>query len=172
MNIIKGYSDGSCSPNPGKGGWGSLIVCENDSNIYVFASNGGKLVSTNNEMELTGAIELLKLCPLNRILELYLDSKYVLGGLIKDPVKGENIVLKSGKVIYTGWLVSWLKNNWKTASGGDVKNVGLWKELISQVERHLLNGSSLKFIWVKSHKDDKYNNMVDELANEGRKNIS
>ena len=140
---IKIYTDGACVGNPGPGGWAAIILTEgNKKEIF-----GGEKLTTNNRMELTAAIKALEYCvenegkqPSLKQIEIYTDSTYVKEGI-------------------TVWINKWEKNGWKTASKKPVKNKDLWKKLKDLSSKH-----SIKWIWVKGHANNKYNNIVDELA--------
>ena len=135
-NTIKIFTDGACKGNPGLGGWGALIIEDGkEKEIY-----GGSFNTTNNKMELTAAIEALKFFKIPTTIELHTDSKYVKDGI-------------------TTWIKKWEKNGWKTASKKPVKNIELWKKLKNLSSKH-----SIKWIWVKGHAQNKYNNLVDEIA--------
>ena len=97
-------------------------------------------------MELTAATEALKYFTERSIINLHTDSKYVKEGI-------------------ESWIVNWKKNGWKTASKKPVKNKNLWKKLKNLSSKH-----SIKWIWVKGHAQDKFNNMVDEFAQRAIKN--
>ena len=131
------YTDGACSGNPGIGGWGVVIQKKNSKLIYL---NGGSLKTTNNQMELTAAIEALKYFTDSSIINLFTDSKYVKDGI-------------------QSWIANWKKNGWKTASKKPVKNKELWLELDSEIARHNINWK-----WVKGHTGDTYNEKADFLA--------
>lgn len=131
------YTDGACSGNPGPGGWGSILMYqENKKEI-----SGGKKDTTNNVMELTAVIEGLKLLKYPCEVELYSDSAYVVNSFEQ------------------GWIYNWVKNNWKTAGKEPVKNQELWQELYNLTKIH-----KVKFNKVKGHSDNQYNNRCDELA--------
>ena len=131
------YTDGACSGNPGPGGWGSILMYqENKKEI-----SGGKKDTTNNVMELTAVIEGLKLLKFPCEVDLYSDSAYVVNAFEK------------------GWIDNWVKNNWKTAGKDPVKNQELWQELYRLTKTH-----QVKFHKVKGHSDNEYNNRCDELA--------
>ena len=139
MERIKIYTDGACRGNPGRGGWGVFIMNGKDSKkIY-----GGKIETTNNEMELTAAIKGLESFKSSSDLDLYTDSKYVMDGINK-------------------WIHTWKKNGWKTANRKPVKRSNLWMELDK-----LNNFHDVKWYWVKGHSGDMGNDMADELANQG-----
>lgn len=100
--------------------------------------------TTNNRMELTAAIEGLKALKEKCKVILYSDSAYLVNSI------NEN------------WIENWQKNNFKK-----IKNVDLWKELIYQIKIH-----DVKFIKVKGHSDNKYNNKCDLIAREQAKQAS
>jgi ribonuclease HI len=131
------YTDGACSMNPGPGGWGAILLSRK---IARFVS-GYSPHTTNNQMELSAAIEALK--ALNRDdvdLEIHTDSMYVKDGIQK-------------------WVPSWRSRGWKTADKKPVKNRELWENLDRQVKLHHINWN-----WVKGHGSSRYNNFVDWLA--------
>ena len=134
--MFKIYTDGACSGNPGKGGWGAVIIDKNESIEKISGSSSN---TTNNRMELTAVIESIKYCK-NGELSIFTDSKYVKDGI-------EN------------WIKNWKKNGWKTANKQDVKNKDLWLQL-----DELNNQKKIQWNWVKGHAENTYNNMADELA--------
>jgi len=138
------YTDGACRGNPGPGGWGALITFE-DSSKEMF---GGKLDSTNNQMELSAAIEGLAALKEPCNVDLYTDSKYVMDGI-------------------TQWIHNWKKNSWRTAAKKDVKNKELWQKL-----DELINFHQVQWHWVKGHSGDEGNEIADQLANKGIDSIS
>ncbi len=131
------FSDGACSGNPGPGGYG-VILRYGDKEREI---SGGEAHTTNNRMELMGAIVGLE--SLNRPceVEMYSDSKYVISGFKE------------------GWIDSWIRNGWKTAAKKPVKNVELWKRLIKAAEPH-----SITWNWVKGHAGHPENERCDTLA--------
>ena len=134
---INVYTDGACSGNPGIGGWGVVIFINNNDSIKL---HGGSKNTTNNQMELTAAIEALKYFTEKSIINLYTDSKYVKEGI-------------------ESWIVKWKKNGWKTASKKPVKNKELWIKLNNQIERHIVH-----LQWIKGHSGHRYNEIADNLA--------
>ena len=137
MEKVTIYTDGACSGNPGPGGWGAILMYqENKKEI-----SGGKRNTTNNEMELTAVIEALKLLKFPCQVDLYSDSAYVVNAFLQN------------------WIGNWVKNNWKTSSKEPVKNQELWKQLYDLTKTH-----QVKFIKVKGHSDNEFNNRCDELA--------
>ncbi len=142
LKQISIYSDGSSLGNPGPGGWGTIL----EFNGHTKELSGGELDTTNNKMELKGAIEGLKALKEPCEVKLISDSKYVVQGINE-------------------WLKNWVKNNWKTASKKPVKNVELWKEYLAVSKQH-----KIKAIWVKGHAGHKQNERCDILArNEAEK---
>ena len=144
MDEVTIYTDGACSGNPGPGGWGAILMLgENRKEI-----SGGSENTTNNIMELTAVIEALKLLKYPCKVNLYSDSAYVVNAFLQK------------------WIINWQKNNWKTADKKDVKNKELWQELLD-----LTNTHSVKFIKVKGHADNEFNNRCDELARNAIKEL-
>jgi len=148
--MVEIYTDGSSLGNPGSGGWGVVVVITNDKlgimNLKpeIIEFGGYDKDTTNNRMELTGAIEALKY--LKRIdfnkCEIYTDSAYVLGGV-------------------TSWINNWEKNGWKTANKKPVLNKELWQELVA-LSREL--GNKISWQKVKGHSGHVYNDKADEIA--------
>ena len=133
------YTDGACRGNPGPGGWGALIkFVEVKKEIF-----GGSKDTTNNQMELSAAIEGLAILKEPCSVELFTDSKYVMDGI-------------------TQWIQNWKKNNWRTAAKKDVKNKELWKKLDELISYH-----QVQWHWVKGHSGDMGNETADFLANKG-----
>ena len=139
--MIKIYTDGACSGNPGPGGWGYVIL----ENGNLHTGKGSESQTTNNRMELMAAIKALESARADESLYLYTDSTYLQKGI-------------------TEWIVNWKKNNWITSSKKPVSNKDLWIK-IDQLNLEL----DIKWKWVKAHQSDNsddtlYNNMADELA--------
>ena len=137
------YTDGACSGNPGPGGWAAIILVNNEIKEMFFGSEKN---TTNNQMELLAPIKAIQKFKKKSEISIFTDSTYVRDGI-------------------TIWIKQWEKNGWKTASKKPVKNKELWKKLKNLSSKH-----SIKWIWVKSHAQDKYNNLVDELAQGAIKN--
>ena len=131
------YTDGACSGNPGPGGWAVIILVNNEIKEMFFGSEKN---TTNNQMELLAPIKAIQKFKKKSEISVFTDSTYVRDGI-------------------TIWIKQWEKNGWKTASKKPVKNKELWKKLKNLSSKH-----SIKWIWVKGHAQDKYNNLVDELA--------
>ena len=138
------YTDGACRGNPGPGGWGALIKIDNvEKEIF-----GGQPNTTNNQMELTAAIEGLAALKETCNVELFTDSRYVMDGI-------------------TQWIRNWKKNNWRTAAKKDVKNKELWQKLDNLISQH-----QVQWHWVKGHSGDAGNETAAFLANKGIDSIS
>jgi ribonuclease HI len=142
MNVTI-YSDGSARGNPdGPGGYGTVIqFVDSKGELHEKELSAGYDKTTNNRMELMGAIMGLE--ALNRpcVVDLYSDSKYVISAF------NEN------------WINGWLKKNWKKSDGKPVKNVELWKRLLEAAGRH-----QVTWHWVKGHDGHPENERCDRLA--------
>ena len=143
MKHVVIYTDGACKGNPGPGGWGAWITFGKHEKRLC----GGENDTTNNRMELSGAIEGLKALTEACKVTLYTDSSYVQKGI-------------------TQWLAGWKKKGWKTASKQPVKNKDLWQALDEECQRH-----DIEWKWVKGHAGIKGNEIADELANLGIEKI-
>ena len=143
MKIIRIYTDGACRGNPGPGGWGALILKDNEE----IKLNGGQNDTTNNQMELTAVIKALDFFSESTEIEIFTDSKYVMDGI-------------------TEYIKKWKVNGWKTASKKPVKNTDLWKQLDALNAHH-----SIRWNWVKGHSGHRENDIADELANLGIDNL-
>jgi len=135
MTPIIIYTDGSCDPNPGPGGWAALIIMDGEEKML----NGSAVASTNNRMELKASIKALKSIKNKKPIILYTDSQYLKKGV-------------------TEWMENWKSRNWKR-KGGKLANVDLWKELSKETEKH-----NITWRWVKAHAGNKYNEQVDRRA--------
>ena len=137
MKHVDIYTDGACRGNPGKGGWGAVLVY-GDREMEL---SGGDRDTTNNRMELLAAINALSALKFPCEVTLTSDSKYLTDAINK------------------GWLDSWRKRGWRKADKSAVLNVDLWEMLIPLLERH-----EVTFIWVKGHDGHPYNERCDKLA--------
>jgi ribonuclease HI len=133
------FTDGACSGNPGRGGYGAILVA-GDRRKEI---KGGEAKTTNNRMELMAAIAALE--ALNRpcAVELHTDSQYLRLGI-------------------TQWLANWKRNGWRTAARQPVKNDDLWKRLDEAARRHQID-----WRWVRGHAGHDENERADALAREG-----
>jgi len=137
---IRIWSDGSCAPNPGPGGWGAII--ERDGQRE--EAFGGEPDTTNNIMEMTAAIEALRRTPPGAHVTITTDSQYLQLGISQ-------------------WMKAWKRKNWRKSDGKPVLNQAQWKELDALVgERHV------SWAWVPSHTGHPENERCDELARIGR----
>lgn len=137
MKKITIYTDGACSGNPGKGGWGCVLIY----NDYKKTFSGYDENTTNNKMELMAVIEALKKLKEPCEVDVYTDSAYVSNAFLND------------------WITNWQNNGFKTAGKKEVQNKDLWLELIA-----LCNTHSVTFHKVKGHADNELNNLCDKLA--------
>ncbi|MEM7241632.1 MAG: ribonuclease HI [Pseudomonadota bacterium] len=142
MVELYAYTDGACSGNPGPGGWGVvLLAIENGQEIKRRELKGGAAETTNNQMELTAAIEALNALERPSALTLVTDSIYVKDGITK-------------------WIHGWKAKGW-TKKGG-LKNKELWQALDAATARH-----DITWEWIKGHAGHVHNERADELAREG-----
>ncbi|MBE6631956.1 MAG: ribonuclease HI [Ruminococcaceae bacterium] len=137
MKQVEMYTDGACRGNPGKGGFGTVIVYKGKEKVLT----DGWIDTTNNRMELYAAIAGLEALKEPCKVKLYSDSKYLVDGMNK------------------GWAESWRRNSWKKADKKPALNVDLWSRLLLLTERH-----EVEFIWVKGHDGHEYNERCDALA--------
>ncbi|GMQ63649.1 ribonuclease HI [Vallitalea maricola] len=144
MQEVNIYTDGACRGNPdGPGGYGVVLeYFDMKGNKHIKELSCGYKNTTNNRMELMGVLRglesLKKPCKVN----LYTDSQYIV------------------KAFNEGWLNNWIKNNWKRGKKKeDVKNVNLWKKIISAKDNH-----DVTFNWVKGHASHPQNERCDSLA--------
>lgn len=136
-NRVLIYTDGACSGNPGAGGWGAILMHGNHAKEI----SGFEKETTNNRMELTAVIVALSTLKQPCTVELYSDSAYVVNA------------------IKQGWLENWKKNGWLGSDKKQVKNIELWQNLDSLMQKHKVN-----FNKVKGHADNEFNNRCDALA--------
>ena len=142
MGIVKLYSDGSAKGNPGPGGYGTILQYEDNSGkLYEKTISAGYEMTTNNRMELMGAIAGFE--ALNRacVVEVISDSKYLVDAFNQK------------------WIDKWVQSNWKRGKSGAVKNIDLWKRLLAAMAPH-----QVSFTWVKGHNAHPQNERCDKLA--------
>lgn len=146
--LLRIFTDGACSSNPGPGGWAAIVNLKEECKVL----RGNKQDTTNNCMELMAAKEAVKYflqntdeheCDSVRIMS---DSAYVVNAINK------------------GWLKKWSKNGWKTSGDKDVANKELWKEMFMLLESDKLH--KIKFVKVKGHVGDTFNELADKVAKE------
>ena len=139
MKHVDIYTDGACRGNPGKGGWGAILVYKGKEKEL----SGGEAETTNNRMELSAVIAALSVLKEPCEVTLTTDSQYVVNAIEK------------------GWLESWRQKGWKKSDKGAVLNIDLWQKLVVLLEKHEVN-----FVWVKGHNGHPYNERCDKLATE------
>lgn len=137
MKHIDIYTDGACRGNPGKGGWGAILVYGGREKEL----SGGEKLTTNNRMELTAAIEALGALKEPCEVTLYSDSTYLVNAVSK------------------GWLNNWRAKNFRKSSKEEVPNKDLWIKLVALLEKH-----EVTFVWVRGHNGHDYNERCDGLA--------
>jgi len=135
------FTDGASKGNPGPGGWGVILVRPDG---HVTELGGAAVMTTNNRMELTGAIEALaRLTATSGPVSIYTDSTYVIQGI-------------------QGWVHGWKRRGWKTAAGGDVLNRELWERLDGLAASRGPRG--IRWHYVRGHVGVPGNERVDEIA--------
>ena len=144
MDRITIYTDGACSHNPGPGGWGCVLLFKKHRK----EASGSEPETTNNRMELTAAIEALRLLKRSCFVDLYTDSAYLCQAFEKN------------------WLKNWKINGWKTSNRKDVENRDLWEQLDALCITH-----TVTFHKVKGHSDNEENNKCDQLARNAIKEL-
>jgi ribonuclease HI len=137
MKHVDIYTDGACRGNPGKGGWGAILVYGQHEKEM----SGGERETTNNRMELTAAIKALEALKEPCEITLYSDSKYMIDSITK------------------GWAESWRKKGWKKADKSPALNPDLWETLLNLLAIH-----TVEFVWVRGHNGHAYNERCDTLA--------
>ena len=142
-DTVRIYTDGACSGNPGPGGWGAILYCNDQKKEMC----GGENNTTNNRMELMAAIEALEYLQNPAEVILYTDSIYLRDGITK-------------------WINNWKLNNWKTASKRPVKNSELWQRLDKATIPHQIDWK-----WIKGHSGHPENERADVLARQGLEHI-
>jgi ribonuclease HI len=136
MNHVEIYTDGACSGNPGRGGWGAILLFKTERKEL----SGGETLTTNNRMEMMAAISALEALKRPCEVHLHTDSTYLKDGITK-------------------WIKGWKKNGWKTADKKPVKNVDLWQRLEEAAARH-----KISWHWVRGHDGHELNEAADALA--------
>lgn len=136
MHIVELWSDGSCSGNPGPGGWATILK----SGEQVRELTGGEKDSTNNRMEIMGILHGLKALSRPCQVHIHTDSKYVMDCLTK-------------------WIHGWRKNGWKTKAGKPVANRELLEQLDQELKRH-----QIQWVKVTGHAGVDLNERCDYLA--------
>jgi ribonuclease HI len=130
------YTDGGADPNPGPGGWGAVLIFDHPEKGRIEkALSGGKAETTNNQMELTAALEALRALKSRCQVKLYTDSEYLKKGI-------------------TQWIINWRAKNWQ-----QVANKELWQALDEVTQNH-----TITWHWVRGHTGNTYNERAHQLA--------
>ena len=140
LPLVHIYCDGACSPNPGLGGWGAILIAP-DKAGYRKELSGSEPNSTNNRMELTAALMALRALKTPCRVELFTDSKYLRNAFQEK------------------WLEKWQRNGWRTSDKKPVSNEDLWRGLLEAANTHQVTWN-----WVRGHAGDVENNRADALA--------
>lgn len=140
---VEMYTDGAARGNPnGPGGYGVVIIYTGaDGKKHKKELSKGYAKTTNNRMELMAAIVGLESLTEPCNVTLHSDSQYLV------------------KAFNDNWISGWVKNGWKNSQKQPVKNIDLWKRLLKAKEMH-----NVRFVWVKGHDGDEYNERCDYLA--------
>lgn len=133
------FCDGACSGNPGPGGYGAILRYAG----RVKEVSGGARDTTNNRMEMTAAIEALRLLTRPCRVTITTDSQYLVKGM-------------------TEWISGWQKKGWRNSKKEPVVNKDLWEHLLALTKTH-----SVQWRWVKGHAGHAENERCDQLAREG-----
>ncbi len=139
MKEVTLYTDGGADPNPGPGGYGVVLLCEERRKEL----SGGFRLTTNNRMEILSVIVGLEALKSASRVTVYSDSRYVVDAVSKR------------------WLDSWQAHNWVRKEAGPVKNADLWQRLVPLLEFH-----DVTFQWVRGHTGVAGNERCDQLATE------
>ncbi len=137
MKKVNIYTDGACKGNPGRGGWGTILVY----GAHEKELSGGEVMTTNNRMELMAVISGLEALREPCEVTLTSDSTYVINSITKK------------------WLDGWEKKNWVKSGNTPVPNADLWKRLIEAMKPH-----TIEWVWVRGHNGHPYNERCDRLA--------
>lgn len=136
------YTDGACSGNPGKGGYGAILVHIDTNGVkHEKELSAGYAHTTNNQMELLAVIIGLEALKKPCSVKIVSDSKYVVDSISK------------------GWLDNWAAKNWIKSGNKPVPNAELWKRLINAAKIH-----DIELEWIKGHAGYEYNERCDKLA--------
>lgn len=144
MKQVNIYSDGACSGNPGPGGYGTVL----EYNGVTKEFSEGFADTTNNRMELLGAIVGLEALKEPCEVTLYSDSRYLC------------------ESVNQRWVYGWQTRGWKKADKKPALNVDLWQRLLPLLETH-----QVTFVWIKGHAGHPMNERCDALAVAARENI-
>ncbi len=144
MSKVIIYSDGASRGNPGPGGYGTVLLFTDSNGVeHRKEFSAGYKNTTNNRMELMGAITGLEALTRPCEVELHSDSKYIVDAFNQH------------------WIDGWIKKGWKRGKNEEVKNVDLWKRLLKAAAPH-----KVTYVWVKGHAGEELNEHCDTLATE------
>ena len=131
------YTDGGCEPNPGAGGYGTVLLCENRRKEI----SGGFRLTTNNRMEIYAAIKGLEILKYPCRVMIYSDSQYLVNAMTK------------------GWVKRWKSRNWWRNDKEQALNIDLWEKLSALCEMH-----EVTFVWIRGHDGNRDNERCDKLS--------
>lgn len=137
--VVEIFCDGACSGNPGPGGYGAILRYGG----HIKELSGGAPETTNNRMEMTAAIEAIRLLTRPCRIVITTDSQYLVKGM-------------------TEWISGWQQKGWRNSKKEPVVNRDLWEQLLALVKQH-----SIQWKWVKGHAGHVENERCDQLAREG-----
>ncbi len=138
-NTVHLYTDGACSGNPGPGGWGAILLCEDPPGRKELS--GAEPDTTNNRMEIMAVVAGLEALKRPCAVTVTTDSQYVYNAFAKE------------------WIRTWIRNGWRTKAKKPVANQDLWERLLQAVEPH-----AVEWRWVRGHNDHPENEAADRLA--------
>lgn len=139
LQSVEIFCDGACSGNPGPGGYGAILRCgKHEKEI-----SGGAKETTNNRMELSAAIEALRLLTRPCRVTITTDSQYLVKGM-------------------TEWIAGWQRKGWRNSKKEPVVNRDLWEQLLELTRSH-----TVQWKWVRGHAGHAENERCDQLAREG-----
>jgi ribonuclease HI len=137
MKTVKIYTDGACSGNPGRGGFGAILKYNGNEKEL----SGGFRDTTNNRMEIMGAIVALESLKEPCEATIVTDSQYLVNSIEKR------------------WVYGWKAKGWRKSDNKKVMNIDLWERLLPQLSKH-----KVTFEWVRGHDGHPENERCDELA--------
>lgn len=139
IQFVEIFCDGACSGNPGPGGYGAILRYGG----HVKELSGGAAATTNNRMEMTAAIEALRLLTRPCKVSITTDSQYLVKGM-------------------TEWIAGWQRKGWRNSKKEPVLNKDLWEMLLNLTAAH-----TVQWKWVRGHAGHAENERCDQLAREG-----
>jgi ribonuclease HI len=137
MKVVRIFTDGACIGNPGAGGYAAILIYHSHEKVL----QGGDPTTTNQRMELMGAIAGLSALREPCAVEVISDSQYLIRGMAE-------------------WVEQWQAKGWKNGRGRVVENRDLWEQLVSLAGKH-----QVKWTWVRGHNGHPENERCDQLAN-------